>query len=312
MVVDPKEGTTPITFSILIGLVSSEDESRIFEVLQSLRAQQGNIGYEVVIGDRRGSAISRTIADSFPEVRLVECAPDTSLPELRTIAFDQSTGTYVAVIEDHCIPSSNWLDALYNAFQEAPKFTAAVGGCVENGVTDSGFDWATFLCEYSALLAPVTEGDTKNLPGMNVAYLRSALADIDRSLMNKGFWETTLHPEILRKGMKLHSSNRIIIRHSKKFSFRLFASQRFLYSRYFAGIRFERHQYMARIIACVLSTLLPLLLICRIFNNVWSKGRHRTDFALALPSLVIFVMIWGLGEMAGYVFGTGSALSRIE
>lgn len=307
-----KDNGSPVAFSVLIALVSTEDRERVFETLQSLHQQRGDNSYEVVVADRRNDAVSARIAESYPEVRLIACASDTSIPELRAVALDQAVGTYVAVIEDHCIPSPNWLSALDAAFREAPENTAAVGGCVENGVQDTGFDQATFLCEYSALLAPVSEGETASLPGMNVAYRRSVLAGLDRDLLTKGFWETTIHPALIHRGMKLYSSNRIVIRHSKKFSRRLFASQRFLYSRYFAGIRFERHQYMARTAACVLSVLLPIVLLYRICRNVWSKGGHRVELALALPSLVFFVTIWGLGEMVGYIFGSGSALSRIE
>ncbi len=308
----PKQGAVPFTFSILIGLVSSEDRDRILETLESLHNQQGTHSYEVILADRRNDGISRTIAERYPEVHLVACAPDTSLPDLRAIALDQAVGEFVVVTEDHCVPAPDWLEAFYTAFQEAPDGTVAVGGCVENGVHDTALDWATFLCEYSASLAPVPEGPAMALPGMNVAYRRSVLVELDRTLLTKGFWETTVHPEVLRRGLKLYSTNKIVIYHCKKFSFGLFARQRFLYSRYFAGLRFERGQYGWRACAFALSTVLPLVLLYRISRQVWAKGRLRGELASALPSLFVFVVIWSLGEMAGYMTGQGNALSRIE
>lgn len=308
----PQQGAVPFTFSILIGLVSSEDRDRILETLESLHNQQGTHSYEVILADRRNDAISRTIAERYPEVHLVACAPDTSLPDLRAIALDEAVGEFVVVTEDHCVPAADWLEAFYTAFQEAPDGTVAVGGCVENGVHDTALDWATFLCEYSASLAPVPEGPATALPGMNVAYRRSVLVELDRTLLTKGFWETTVHPEVLRRGLKLYSTNKIVIYHCKKFSFGLFARQRFIYSRYFAGLRFERHQYGWRACAFVLSTLLPPVLLYRISRQVWAKGRLRGELASALPSLFVFVIIWSLGEMAGYMTGQGNALSRIE
>ena len=147
----------PVTFSVLIGLVSTEDGCRILETLESLRKQAGAHTYEVLIGDCRNDEISRTIERNYPEVKLIPCPPRASLPELRTAALDRAKGQYIIVTEDHCVPTGNWLDRMAQAFCTAPPGTAAVGGCVENGVHDTALDWARFFCEYSYFLAPVTE-----------------------------------------------------------------------------------------------------------------------------------------------------------
>jgi len=303
---------TGVTFSIVIGLVSTEDRERILETLDALRNQRGDHSFEVILADRRDDRVSAVIRRDYPEVRLIDCPAETSLPELRTIALDQAQGAFLAVTEDHCVPSADWLDAVSMAFREAPDGTVAVGGCVENGVADRALDWATFLCEYSACLPPVAEGPAQSLPGMNVVYRRKALAELERSRLIRGFWETTVHPELLRRGLTLYSTNRVVMNHSKKFSFRLFVHQRFLYSKYFAGIRFERGQIFRRAAAAALSLLLPAVLLCRIAGQVWRKRRHKMKLLVALPALSLFVVIWSLGEMAGYVAGAGDALSRIE
>ena len=301
-----------VTFSIVIGLVSTEDRERILETLDALRNQRGDHRFEVILADRRNDRISTVIRRDYPEVRLIDCPAETSLPELRTIALDQALGTFVSVTEDHCVPSADWLDAVSIAFREAPDGTVAVGGCVENGVADRALDWATFLCEYSACLAPVAEGPTQSLPGMNVIYRRTVLTELERSRLTRGFWETTVHPELLRRGLTLYSTNGIVMIHSKRFSFRLFAHQRFLYSKYFAGIRFERGQTFRRAAAAALSLLLPAVLLCRIAGQVWRKRRLKVKLLGALPALSLFVVIWSFGEIAGYVAGAGDALSRIE
>ena len=309
---DPQPDQAAVSISILIGLVSTEDGARILETLDSLRNQRGDHSYEVILADRRNDATSEAIRRRYPEARLIACPSGTSLPEMRTLALDQATGEFVAVTEDHCVPADDWLDAITAAFREAPPGTAAVGGCVENGVHETALDWATFLCEYSGALAPVPEGGAQDLPGMNVVYRRSVLAGVDRARLTRGFWETTVHPELRRRGLKLYSTNKIVMHHCKKFSFGLFARQRFLYSRYFAGIRFGRGQYLWRAAALVLSALLPALLLYRMVKQVWGKGRLRAELVSALPLLGVFVVIWSLGEMAGYLTGEGNALSEIE
>lgn len=298
-------------FSILIGVVSTQDSDRILETLQALRNQEGSCSYEVILADRRNDDISSQLGN-YPEVTHIICPAGMSLPELRTLALDRATGKYIIVTEDHCVPSDNWLQSMAQAFDQAPDGTAAVGGCVENGVCDTALDWATFFCEYSYFLHPVEEGVTTALPGMNLAYRHSIFKELDRRLLTSGFWETTVHPVLLEKGYKLFSSNSIKLFHCKKFSFGLFARQRYIYSRYYAGLRFSRRQYAHRAVAFAATGLLPPLLLYRSVKQIRSKNRLAREFRTALPVLLLFHIIWAYGEMVGYVLGVGDALSRIE
>ena len=293
-------------------MVGTEDRERIRETLDSLRSQVGGHGCEVILADRRNDALSHSLQAAYPGITVIPCPSRTPLPELRAIALEHATGDYAVVTEDHCVPPRDWLENIASAFGRAPPGTAAVGGCVENGVAGSAFDWATFLCEYSAFVAPVTEGDTQVLPGMNIAYDRAALQRFDRARLASGFWETTIHPELLKAGRTLYSANAIKIVHSKKFSLRLFASQRFLYSRYHAALRFEHEPQIKRLLAVAATPLLPPLLLFRMYRQVAAKKRLRAQFLSALPALAVFVIIWAAGEMVGYALGAGDALSRIE
>lgn len=305
-------GTPSPTFSVLIGMVSTEDADRILQTLDSLRQQRGGHSYEVIIGDRRDDKVGRLIEQSYPEAKLFRCPASTALPELRTLALDRAAGQYIVVTEDHCVPAEDWLEGIARAFREAPAGTAAVAGCVENGVTQTSLDWATFLCEYSAFVAPVAEGPARALPGMNVAYERGVFEGLDRKVLTTGFWETTLHPALLDAGRTLHSTNSIRIYHCKKFSLGLFARQRFIYSRYYGGLRFGRGQWARKAIAIAATPALPALLLFRMARQVSAKRRLRLELLSALPYLAMFVIIWAWGELVGYALGAGDALERIE
>ena len=74
-------------FSILIGVVSTQDSDRILETLESLRTQEGSCSYEVLLADRRNDDISRQLGN-YPEVTHIPCPAGMSLPELR----DTGTG----------------------------------------------------------------------------------------------------------------------------------------------------------------------------------------------------------------------------
>jgi hypothetical protein len=146
---------------------------------------------------------------------------------------------------------------------------------------------------------------------MNVAYRRDAIAPVGRDVLAAGFWETTLHPKLLGAGGRFFLSNRMRIVHKKDFSFGLFARQRFLYSRYYAALRFTRQQVVHRWMMSVASLALPALILFRIGRDAVRRG-HVGEFMRALPWLAVFATIWAAGEVAGYVAGPGDALERIE
>jgi hypothetical protein len=297
--------------SVVIGLVSTEDRDRILETLGSLHDRQGDKTCEVILADRRHDEISAEIARLYPQVRIIACAPTTTLPEMRTIAFDASRADIVAVTEDHCVPSEGWLGQILDGFAGTGDEVAAVAGAVENGVTDTGFDWATFLCEYSFFSPPVVEGPTDVLPGMNVAYRRAALLSMPRQKLIEGFWETTVHPVLLAQGKTLLSHNAMKMFHCKRFSQKLFFAQRFIYSRYYAGLRFGPGAWPKRILAAGASVILPPLLFLRMSTAAKRKNLGK-EFNQAAPALAALAVVWAVGEMWGYIFGAGDALAQIE
>ena len=294
--------------SVVFGRVSTEDGDRVLETIAALA---GDPRVEIVIADRLQDELSDAIARSYPKIIMIACPSSASLPEMRTIAFERSTGAIVAVTEDHCVPAVGWLDVIAEAFREGTDTLVAVGGCVENGVKETGFDWATFLCEYSFFSPPVSEGRSDVLPGMNVAYRRTALESVPRAALTAGFWETTVHPLLLGSGGEFLSLNRMKMFHCKKFSRRLFAKQRYIYSRYYAGNRYARSQIGRRLAASAGTALLPPLLLWRMISSARAKGLGP-ELWRALPSLAVLVFIWSAGEIAGYLAGPGDALARIE
>lgn len=295
--------------AVLIGLVSTEDSDRILETLMAL-ANDRDHACEVVLVDRRQDQVSAEIGRRFPGVLLLPCPADATLPAMRALALSRSRAAIVAVTEDHCVPCDGWLGQIVDAFDADPGLTA-VGGPVQNGVFDTGLDWATFLCEYSFFYPPLDEGATAVLPGMNVAYRREALTALPAQALTDGFWETTVHPRLTATGGRFQSRNRMVMFHCKRFSAGLFLRQRFVYSRYYAGLRFPAHQTAKRAVAAVASLALPPVLLLRIVRSCLAKGL-RGPLLRALPSLLPMVCVWAAGESWGYVRGAGRALAEIE
>ena len=297
--------------AVVLGRVSTEDGDRVIETIAALDTAVTGERCEIIIADRLQDALTDTIRAEYPQVRLIDCPFDMSLPEMRTLAFEASSAQIIAVTEDHCVPTPGWAKTITTAFDNGGPALVAVGGSVVNGVTDTGLDWATYLCEYSYFSPPVTEGNCGILPGMNVAYRREALERLPRDRLTSGFWETTVHPLLLQHGGQFHSLNDLVMLHKKRFSWGLFARQRFIYSRYFAGLRFGDAPLPKRVFASVASLALPPLLLMRAIKAARSKGLGG-EMWRAAPYLLGFYCIWAVGESVGALRGPGNALIMIE
>lgn len=300
-----------VTYSVVIGRVSTEDDERILETLESLYNQDEAPSLEVLLADRISDHVSQRIRSEYSDVTIIECPSTTDLPTMRTLATKLATGDFVLVTEDHCVPPRDWLKQFARAFAEHPE-ASAIGGSVVNGVTDTALDWATFLCEYAPMSPPIESGPNPNLAGMNVAYRREIFEEVDEQILTSGFWETTLHPLLHKRGHILVADDKVRIFHCKKFSLGLFLRQRFVYSRYYAGIRFASGQKAKRLTYAMASVVLPPLLTFRFFQNARHKASVRSHLAEAAPYLMLFYLVWGVGEAWGYLFGPRDALQEIE
>ncbi|NOY15430.1 MAG: glycosyltransferase family 2 protein [Gammaproteobacteria bacterium] len=299
-------------FSIIVGYVSTTDREQIINTINALFQQDGQLGYEVIIATRKIDAICRKLCLSYPGIKIALCDEGSPLPAMHTTALNHALGEYVVVTEDHCVPTKDWLLNIQRAFLEAPANTVAIGGCVENGVVERPLDWATFLCEYGAFMQPVTEGLTTTLPGMNIAYKRNVIAEIDKTSLRSGFWEQTLHPRLLDMGLCFVSSNAVKVSHCKTFSFLFFAKQRYLYSRYFGAMRAKKLNYVYRLFYLIITVYLPVLFMYRLSRHMFVKRNFIREFLLASPILLIFFVIAAGGEAIGLMLGDKDSLLRIE
>jgi glycosyltransferase involved in cell wall biosynthesis len=299
----------PIEISVLIARASRQDPRRIEQTLNSLRAQRCDCAFEVIVVDRIDDDLSAALRRADARWRWITVSRDSTLPQMRSSALQAARGRIVVVTEDHCVAAPDWLQRVQEAFVREPA-AVAVGGCVVNGLVDSAFDWATYLCEYAAF-APPLAADAP-LVGTNTAYLRERLVAQSPHALVDGFWESTVHPALQRAGHKLLSNDQMRVSHCKRFTLRGFINQRCIYSRHYAGSRFAPDSWTQRMAAALLSPLLPALLAVRLARVALSKPDLIRPSLRAAPYLLLFYLVWACGEMVGYAVGPGDSLRKIE
>lgn len=274
--------------------------------LEALRAQQ-DARLEILVVDRIGEPVRAVVRDRFPGVRIIGVPAGTTIPQMRAIAFAESRGDCVAVIEDHVIVPAGWARRLLDA-QAATR--AVVGGSVENAATERLVDWAAFLCEYSHCIPPLPAGPSDWLTGNNVIYPR-ALLERYRPVIEEGKWENHLHEAIRRDGVPLVCQPEIAVGHKKHYTVGEYLSQRYLYARSYAGARVAGQPLPKRVAYGLAAFALPPLLFYRTLTRVVSKGRHRTELLRSIPLLALFVTSWAVGEVVGYWAGPGDSLGKV-
>ncbi|MCA8879797.1 MAG: glycosyltransferase [Rhodobacteraceae bacterium] len=292
--------------SVIVPAVNSYDD--VFDCLTALHGPQG-ADLEILVVDRTGPLIRESVARDFPGVRVISVPPGTTIPQMRTRAIHEATAPAVAVIEDHVIVPENWARAMLDALGADNE---VVAGAVENAATDSLSDWAAFLCEYSAALPPLPTGPAEGVPGNNTIYRRETLARYD-GVLAEGKWENRLHDAMKADGVKLILRPDIVVGHKMHYTFGLYMSQRYLYSRSYAGAMSDGLSAPQRVVrGGAALVLLPPLMFWRTISRVTSKKRHLGKLVQSLPMLVPFAVSWGAGEAAGYWFGPGDALARVR
>jgi hypothetical protein len=261
----------------------------------------------VIVADSTNDDTRRRLRDGWPRVELLTFDEPQTVPELRAAGIFAARAPRVALIEDHCRITPGWAAAAVGAHEAGH---AVVGGPIRNVATDRIRDWAAFFCEYSAFLEPLEQGPAEDLSGMNVSYDRDAIAAIE-DLLREGRWETWLHPRLRAEGFGLYCSGEMVLEHDKDFGLGEFLSQRWHYSRSYAGMRAEALG-RRRFLYALGTPLLPPVLYWRMARNVLPRRRLRREFLLATPLILLFTCTWAAGEAVGYVLGGGRSLLKVR
>jgi glycosyltransferase involved in cell wall biosynthesis len=264
-------------------------------------------GAEVVVADWTDEATRAEVRERWPSVKLLSFDEPKTIPELRATGVFAATAPVVALIEDHCLVAPGWADRLEAAHAGGHE---VAGGPIRNVATGRIRDWAAFFCEYSAVMEPMPRGPVAGLPGMNVSYGPKALAEID-DLLREGRWETWLHPRLQQRGFELWCEPDAVVEHDKDFDLGEFLSQRYHYSRSYAGMRNPDLGARRGLYAVGTPLLIPLL-YARMAGNVFARRRSRRQFLLATPLVLLYITVWAFGEAVGYTFGGGRSLLKVR
>ncbi|MBI3736251.1 glycosyltransferase [Candidatus Sumerlaeota bacterium] len=276
--------------------------------LRALEQQTEYSKIEVIVANRLGAESSDRIRAQFPQVRLIECAAETSIPAMRRTGLEAARGDFIFITEDHCVPPPEWIARLLAPLQAG--YDIAGGGLV-NGAGRMLSDRAAFLFEYAPFARKVATHDGWTIPGNNVAYRRSALDRFD-GLIREDLWEFFLHVEMRKAGLKARCLGDAPVIHDLPMGISEFIAQRFLYSRSFAAMRTRRSSLPVRLLFALASAALPAVYLWRLAKTCLPDERLTREFIVCMPFLAIYALAAAVGEGVGYLAGAGSSAGRVR
>jgi len=121
-----------------------------------------------------------------------------------------------------------------------------------------------------------------------------------------------VHPTLAAKGAKFFMVPDMVVRHLGPWDYGYYLSQRYLFSRAFAGVRARAESLPKRIIYLLIAPLMPFVLLARIARTVAAKGQYMGRFIKTIPWIFPALVVYVFGEWIGYLLGPGNALSKVE
>jgi len=282
------------------------NSSNVREVCLNALQSQADLGSnEILAVGHWGEVNSESMlwGERFPAVCWLSVSDETTIPEMRTCGILQSRGEIVALLEDDCVISEGWLLAVMRAHAESYPI---IGGAIAPGNYRRFLDWAVYFCEY-ARFAPPFSGPQNALPGNHVTYKKNALPPFEAG---EGFYEVFFHNDWQRSGGQLIADPNIVVSNINHWSLRHITNIPFHHGRAFAGMRSQSFPFWRKVVYAVLSLALPILKAARLAAAVFDRKQYQLQFFLSLPWIMIFLVSWSLGELLGYVAGTGHSAKQ--
>ncbi len=225
----------------------------------------------------------------------------------RSAGVAAASASVVAFLEDHCIPSGRWAEALIEAHQGP---WAAVGYAFTNANPHSYVSRASFVVDYGAWAHPRTSGEASFLQNNNISYKRELLTSLGLPLDELLETDWNVQQALEERGHALYLEGRAVAAHHNFTSVREMLDENFAHCRAVAAGRRDREQWRAlRSVAQALATPLvaPPIRLARLVRGVANQPRRRREVARALPLIALAYPYAAIGEATGYAFGLGAA-----
>jgi hypothetical protein len=293
----------PPQISVVIGTPQGWPAVRV--ALEPLLEQAAAHDAELIVADGSG----RGRPDGLGRKVVWLERPGASVFQLYDAGLRRARGVFVALTEDHCAPSPDWLASILRAFDDHPD-AAGIGGAVRNGSPQTLVDWASYLITKGAYISPLAARPRQITTESNLAYRRAALDGLDD---HDGLGAMILlHNEALRaSGAVLVCDDRMVVAHHQSFPLPKTSAIHFHDGRVIAGFSRARMGRRDRL-RLGLWPVLPLFRAVRAVATALAKGQDPALVVRAVPYVLWLQYCHAMGTALGYLTGVGRSAHRLR
>lgn len=289
-------------------VVPTDSFATIAKVVERLAAQKIAAEIELVVICPAASALGR--ADVDPLAFLIVEHGLVPLGEARAAGVRAATAPVVAIGETHAFPEPDWAERILQAHDDGPW--AVVVPSIANANPDGGArSWSSFLIDYGEWAATRQAGEVGATPAYNVTYKREVLLSFGSHLSELLEPGSAFPQELAARGHRSYFEPQARIEHLNLARARAWLAERFLSGRLLGARRRARWPFVRTLAYITGSPLIPVVRLLRTRNALavaHHAGRLPPHTALAVIAACI---VWGAGELVGYVAGRGRAETRL-
>ena len=290
-----------MTKPISVVVATTHPWPEIAPCLAALEPQVERLGGEIVVGDGDGRGVDPAAVG--PTVRVVTEVGGTVF-SLRALGLAAARGEVVALTEDHCVPSEDWVQSFAHGLLEEHPDVSAAAGATLNGSWESPFDRANFLMTFAETLPPLDVPQLTRLPPpSNVAIRRSAAVE---AAGRPGALELELLPRLWAEGDFVLHRDAVVTHFQSRGPLETLAIH-FANGRASAGLTGS----LARDRSLLDWITQPAGFVRPVVRALAGKGRLRSEWA-AVVILGALAVSHLAGEAVGRVRGPGRAAHALS
>lgn len=301
-------GGTPSALSVLC--ITPDTLQTLSPLLAALATQTMAARLEIVLLAPATARAEPLPVDprTFAAVRRLELTPGATNPVLRARAVQAATAPYVVFTEDHCFPEPGWAAALIAALDGG---AVGAGPMMVNANPDDPTSCVNFLLEYGPWSYPDAAGAQRHLPGHNSAYRRDLLLALGEGLARVLQLESPWLWDLTAGGARVEC---VPAARSHHFNFAELGPAlplRFHGGRVYGATRAAPWSVWRRVLY---AGALPLIIAIRWWRVLQQAPRSLPDgLTMAMHArLPLLLTADVLGEVTGYLAGSGDAIQRIS
>lgn len=290
-------------------IVTPDNFETIRRTIEYLRAQTIKDKLELVIValSTDDFEVDQQELELFNSFQIVESGNISALGKALAAGVRSASAQIIAFTEDHVFPDPLWAEALIESHKNN---WAAVGPVIYNANPKDTIGWADIMIGYSQWLYPNDGGEMNHLPGHNSTYKRDVLLGYADDLERLLEAESVLHWDLISKGHKLYLEPAAKIYHMNFGVLSTFLKVNYHMSRMFAGTRSRSWSGPKRITFVFGSLLIPFVRFYRISRDYSGFAGLLKTKPQVYPILALGLVVSSVGEMMGYIFGTGDSARK--